>query len=177
MVDPAVGAHLWHLTADPGVAALAASRILPKRAVWFTSPEPKAVESAALLGAREARVVPDLREADRGGIWIEDQHEYRATVSRYLAEGVGPLDSRWEARDAVTRRLVAVARYIREQTGRKNVVLVGHGAAFTLLVGELVGRPPDVNGWIGLGLPDHCALDWRDQNRRARLTIPWGSWR
>jgi len=176
MVDPTVGAHLWHLTADPGVATLAAARVLPKRALWFTSPEPKAVETAALLGAREARVVPDLREADRGATWIADQQEFRATVMRYLADGVVAADS-WEPRDAVTRRLAAATRFIRSQAGRKDVVLVGHGTAFTLLVSALTEKLPDPDAWIGLSLPDHCALDWRDENRPARVVAPWGSWR
>jgi broad specificity phosphatase PhoE len=177
MVDPTVGAHLWHLTADPGVAALAASRVLPSRSLWFTSPEPKAVETAALLGAREARVVPDLREADRAGCWIDDQQEFRATISGYLRDDRTPAGPMWEPRDDVAKRLVTAARFIRAQAGRRNIVLVGHGTAFTLLVAELAGREPDVDGWIGLGLPDHCALEWHDDGQRAHITSPWGAWR
>ena len=40
-----------------------------------------------------------------------------------------------------------------------DVVLVGHGAAWTMLVSELTGRPPDLDRWATLRMPDVIALD------------------
>jgi broad specificity phosphatase PhoE len=38
--------------------------------------------------------------------------------------------------------------------GDDDVVLVGHGTAWTVLVAELTGRPPDLARWESLAMPD-----------------------
>lgn len=35
-----------------------------------------------------------------------------------------------------------------------DVVLVGHGTAWTVLVAALTGRPPDLDAWAALRMPD-----------------------
>jgi broad specificity phosphatase PhoE len=66
-----------------------------------------------------------------------------------------------------------------------DVVLVGHGTAWTVLVAALTHRPPDVDAWRGLHMPDHCALelalDHDDEAAgpgpaTAHVIRPWGSW-
>jgi broad specificity phosphatase PhoE len=39
------------------------------------------------------------------------------------------------------------------------VVLVGHGTAWTLLRSALSGEPPDLAWWAALGLPDACRCE------------------
>lgn len=67
LVDHSVPAGGWEL--DPHgfdeVWALRTSGRLPSGAVWFSSPEPKATQTAQLLTECEVGVVDDLREHER----------------------------------------------------------------------------------------------------------------
>ena len=38
--------------------------------------------------------------------------------------------------------------------GDDDVVLVGHGTAWTLVVADLTGQPPDLDRWESLAMPD-----------------------
>lgn len=65
---------------------------LPRRASWYCSPEPKALETAQLLTDADVGIVEDLREHERGGEWFDD---FPAVVRRAFAEpadrlGTGP---------------------------------------------------------------------------------------
>ncbi|WP_207081975.1 hypothetical protein [Nocardioides sp. S5] len=64
-----VPAAEWDLDAGAydDVWALRASGRLPARAAWFTSPEPKAVQTAQLLTDAQVGVLPQLREHERTG--------------------------------------------------------------------------------------------------------------
>jgi broad specificity phosphatase PhoE len=41
-----------------------------------------------------------------------------------------------------------------------DLVLVGHGTAWTVLVSELTGRAPDLDAWARLAMPDLWVLDF-----------------
>jgi len=97
-LDPAAYDDVW---------ALRASGRLPTRAAWFTSPEPKAIQTAQLLTDAD---VPAVR--------------------RVLAVHAG-----------------------------EDVVLVGHGTAWTLVVAALTGGPADVDRWRTLAMPDLITVD------------------
>jgi hypothetical protein len=95
LVDPSQPARAWEL--DPAgydeVWALRESGRLPARAAWFTSPEPKALATAALLTDASVGVVDDLAEhrretADR----IED---VEGTVRRAFADPGRPATWCW----------------------------------------------------------------------------------
>ena len=62
----------------------------------------------------------------------------------------------WEL-DAV-RRILDVHGGL---AGDRDVVLVGHGTAWTLLVAELTGEPPDLERWRSLGMPDVITVPTR----------------
>ena len=75
LIDRARPAHEWEL--DPAgyddIWALRTSGRLPAHAVWFSSPEPKALATAELLTDGEVGVVDGLREHVRDSTdWIED---------------------------------------------------------------------------------------------------------
>ena len=76
LVDHAVSAHEWRL--DPAgydeVWALRDSGRLPRGATWFSSPEPKALETAQLLTDGEVSVVEGLRELRRDSTQWHDDH-------------------------------------------------------------------------------------------------------
>ncbi len=158
LVIEGVPAAQWDL--DPAsyddVWALRASGRLPTRAAWFSSPEPKAIETAGLLTDGEVGVLPDLREHERSGEWVDD---FPAAVRRAFAEPDLPSVEGWEPLSACRDRVTRAVRRVLEVHGSDDVVLVGHGTAWTLVVADLTDRPPDLDGWQALAMPDVISLE------------------
>lgn len=147
---PGVPAHEWEL--DPAgfddVWALRESGRLPERAVWFTSPEPKAIATAQLLHEGQIGVVLDLREHLRDSTdWLED---FPGTVEQAFAKPDQPAYVGWESLAACRERVVRAVQGILAAHAEEEVVLVGHGTAWTLLSGEA----PDLARWRSLAMPD-----------------------
>ncbi len=155
-VDVTTPASEWAL--DPrglrDLAALALSGRLPEGAVWFTSPEVKAVQTARGLVGRDVEVVAQLAEHRRGVRWFEDPAEFAATVRQALAEPDVAAVPEWETIAALEARLVPAVRRLLERHADRDLVLVGHGTAWTVLVAALTGRPPDIEAWESLRMPD-----------------------
>jgi broad specificity phosphatase PhoE len=155
---PGTPAAEWDL--DPSgyddVWALRSSGRLPARAAWFTSPEPKAIQTAQLLTDADVGVLPDLREHERTGEWIED---FPAAVRRAFDRPDEPAVEGWEPLVACRGRVVPAVRRVLEVHGDEDVVLVGHGTAWTLVVADLTGRPPDLARWAALSMPDVLTVD------------------
>lgn len=146
-LDPAGYDDVW---------ALRSSGRLPTRAAWFTSPEPKAVQTAQLLTDSDVGVLADLREHERTGKWIED---FPATVRRAFARPEEPAVDGWEPLTACRDRVVPAVRRVLDVHRTEDVVLVGHGTAWTVLVAQLMVRPPDLARWEALGMPDLIVVD------------------
>ena len=169
-IDPAIPADEWRLSAEApdAVAALRSAAVLPEDAAWFVSPEPKAIQTADLLGPPSYEVVDDLREQERSGNWVED---FDTAVIRALRDPDLPAVLGWEPAAATQERVVAAVRAITVRAmlrGHDDVVLVGHGTAWTLLVAALTDAAPDVEAWQTMRLPDHCVLD-------GAVVAPWGT--
>ncbi|MDR7253612.1 broad specificity phosphatase PhoE [Nocardioides sp. BE266] len=151
VMTPGMPAAEWHL--DPAsyddVWALRAR--LPARAAWFSSPEPKALQTAQLLTDGEVGVVDDLREHERGEVWVED---FPAAVRRAFAHPDRPAVDGWEPLEACRARVTAAVRRIVEVHGDDDVVLTGHGTAWTLVRADLTGQEPDLERWAALAMPD-----------------------
>ncbi len=146
--------HRWEL--DPAgfddVWALRESGRLPARAGWFCSPEPKAVATAQLLTESDIGVLDELREHVRDTAdWVDD---FPGTVERAFAAPDVPAYDGWEPLASCRDRLVPAVRRLLDVHADQDVVLVGHGTAWTLLVAELTGRPPDLARWRALAMPD-----------------------
>lgn len=146
--------HAWDL--DPAgfddVWALRESGRLPEQAVWFCSPEPKAVATAQLLTEAEVGVVDGLREHVRETAdWIDD---FQATVARAFADPEHPAYDGWEPLAACRERVVRAARGVLAAHPGEDVVLVGHGTAWTVLAAELTGTAPDLARWSVMTMPD-----------------------
>ncbi|MGA9748176.1 MAG: histidine phosphatase family protein [Nocardioides sp.] len=156
LVDTTTPAHTWPL--DPAglsdLAALATSGRLPSDAVWRTSPETKAVQTARGLLGRDAEVVPGLAEHRRGTHWFDTSEEFSAAVRRAFAEPDAAAVPEWEPLTELTARVVPAVRLLLETTAGRDLVLVGHGTAWTVLVAALTGRPPDLEAWATLRMPD-----------------------
>lgn len=163
-------AATWDL--DPArfddVWALRESGRLPGRATWFCSPEPKAVQTAQLLTETEVGVVDDLREHVRESTdWLED---FEAVVRRAFAEPDLMAYAGWEPLADCRERVVRAARTILRVSADGDVVLVGHGTAWTLLVADLLGAEPDVERWRSLTMPDLIVVG--DGQDLGQSTIP-----
>jgi broad specificity phosphatase PhoE len=170
LVDPSVPAHDWGL--DPSqadrVSELATSGVLPGEARWCSSDAPKAVQTARLLaGDQKVETVPALRELMRPAGWVDD---FAVRIHRSLVRPDEPTAEGWETGDSTRERVVAAVRaLVKETVG--DLVLVGHGAAWTLAVAELTGVAVDLAAWERMLLPDHCSLD------DGRVLSGWGQWR
>jgi broad specificity phosphatase PhoE len=152
VVDRSRPAHEWPL--DPGydddVRALRSR--LPPTAEWFSSPEPKAFMTARLLTEQPIEVVPNLREHERHSAdWIE---EFPAVVARAFAEPDVAAYDGWEPLARCRDRVAHAASEILLTRRGTDVVLVGHGTAWTLLRAALTATPPDLEWWARLGMPD-----------------------
>ncbi len=159
LVDTSRPAHTWEL--DPqgydDIWALRESGRLPSLAAWFSSPEPKALGTAGLLTDAQVGVVDDLAEHRRDSAgWIDD---FEGVVRRAFADPARPAHVGWEPLADCRRRVVAAARPIVTALGDQDVVLVGHGTAWTLLAAELTGAEPDLDAWRALAMPDLIRLD------------------
>ena len=152
LVQRGVPAHEWRLdpAAHGGVRALADR--LPPDAAWFSSPEPKALETARLLTAARVTVVPALREHLREtSDWIDD---FDSVVQRAFAQPDVAAYDGWEPLERCRTRVLEATRALLAAHPHGDVVLVGHGTAWTVLVAGLTGSEPDLDRWRALGMPD-----------------------
>jgi broad specificity phosphatase PhoE len=157
-IECGVPAHLWHLDADGIDDVRALGPELPGAAVWYSSPEPKALTTARLLTDGPVGVVPGLREhARRTTEWIED---FETVVRRAFAVPDRSAHPGWEPLAETRRRVVAAAAQIcrRHRDRGRDLVLVGHGTAWTLLRAAVRGEEPDLDWWDGLAMPDVVRL-------------------
>ena len=100
------------------------------------------VRHAQLLTDEPVGIVSELREAFRGNSWFTHQPEYQAAVLRGFADPSRPAMAGWEPLRAAQRRVAQAVAAITADSAT-DVVLVGHGTAWTLLVSELTGQPPE----------------------------------
>ena len=152
--DRARPAADWEL--DPAgfddVWVLRESGRLPDSALWFSSPEPKAVQTAQLLTEGELAVVGGLREHVRDTTdWIQD---FPAVVERAFDVPDAAAYDGWEPLSSCRDRVTATVRALVSEHPGTDLVLVGHGTAWTVLVAELTGRPPDLDRWRTMAMPD-----------------------
>lgn len=172
LVDPSRPPATWGL--DPehldGVRALRASGVLPLGARWVSSAEPKARETAVALTGGPVAVDEALGEQARPAGWLDD---YAVRIHRSLVVQDAPAAPGWETAASAGARVVGAVRRRAEGAAREgaaDLVLVGHGTAWTLLVSALTGRPVDLYAWERLQLPDACTLEG------DRLVRRWGAW-
>lgn len=150
-------AREWPL--DPqgydAIATLRDSGRLPAHARWFSSPEPKALETARRLTTADVEVVPDLREHERAATrWFKDREEWASLVARVFAEPDQAAYPGWEPLAVTRARVAAAVRRILAAHADADLVLVGHGTAWTALRAELTGTDPDLRAWADLLMPD-----------------------
>ena len=158
--DPALPPEQWPLDPDgfAAIDALRASGRLPSDASWFSSPEPKAHGTAAMLTDGPVDVVDDLAEHRRGVRWFDRQEAFRAAVRRAFEVPDERVVPEWEPLAETHERVVGAVRRLLQSPGG-DLVLVGHGTAWTVLVAALTGRAPDLDAWERLSMPDLWVVD------------------
>lgn len=185
-VIPDRPSNRWSLStgAQDAVARLRACDRWPRSARWFSSPEPKARQTAGLLS--DAVTIDDrLGEAVRS-TFLPDPEAFTAAVARSFAEPDRAAAPGWEplarTRARMADVLADVLADVREvqhdhrdgedqvDDQRDAVVLVGHGTAFSLLVSLITGQPVDVDAWRSLTMPDHWCADLDT----GRVLHDWG---
>jgi broad specificity phosphatase PhoE len=152
LVDRARPAHEWEL--DPAYAddVRALRSRLPVDASWYSSPEPKALATARLLTDEPVEVVDDLREHERLSTdWIAD---FASVVRRAFEDPSVAAYAGWEPLADTRRRVVTAVDRILDQHRDGDVVLSGHGTAWTLVRSALTGEAPDLEWWARLAMPD-----------------------
>ena len=159
LVDRSRPAHEWEL--DPAayddVWALRSSGRLPAHGAWFSSPEPKALTTAELLTDGDVGVVDGLREHVRDSSeWVED---FDDAVRRALAVPDAVAVPGWEPIAACRDRVVRAVDGILSAYAGADVVLVGHGTAWTILAATLTRTEPDLDRWRSLAMPDVVRLE------------------
>jgi broad specificity phosphatase PhoE len=160
-VDRRTPAETWGLDPAglPDLDALRAGGRIPTDAAWFSSPEPKALATARRLTDRPVTVVPELAEHRRAVRWFDDAAGFRAAVRRAFDDPDARAVPEWEPLATTRDRLLPAVRRILAAHATSDVALAGHGTAWTLLVSELTGAPPDLDAWAALRMPDLWAVD------------------
>jgi broad specificity phosphatase PhoE len=158
LVDRERPAHEWEL--DPAryddIWALRTSGRLPTAAAWYSSPEPKALATAELLTDGEVGVVDALREqVRRSAEWVDD---FSDAVRRAFAVPDAVAVPGWEPLARCRDRVCAAVDAILAAHGDEDLVLVGHGTAWTLVVAQLTAARPDLDLWRALAMPDLLAI-------------------
>jgi broad specificity phosphatase PhoE len=154
-VERGVAPRRWRLAASAREDCVLLAHALPEMLapVVYSSDEPKAAETAAIIALRRGLTsAPDgrFREVDRLQVWVE---EHRTLATAYLA---GEDQPGWEARERVIERFAAG---VTDATGDgRDVVIVGHGMALTLWV-RSVARIEPVPWWQALTFPEAWRVD------------------
>jgi broad specificity phosphatase PhoE len=149
--DPTRPASEWPLDPAGYDDVWALRDRLPAGAAWCSSPEPKALATAELLTDGEIGVVPELREHERAAGWLED---FPDVVARAFADPASPATAGWEPLQRCADRVVPAVRRLVEVHEGQDLVLVGHGTAWTLALASLTGVEPDLGRWVALRMPD-----------------------
>ena len=161
MAVPVEGVHPteWELDATARAAAAELADRLEVGdgiGVLVASTEPKAMGTALAIAERwgvDVHAEPRLREAVRP--WIGPG--YRAVVHRYLR---GERPEGWEPHLEVASRTTAAVREAQARAAGRPVVVVSHGLALALHLGDRLGPEFDREQfWSSLAFPDAWALD------------------
>lgn len=157
-VTPGTSSTLWTLSeaAREDCVLLAHALSQDIAPVVYTSPEPKAAETAAVIALRLGlQVISDTRlsEVDRPPTWDED---YRSMVLRYLKSGEQP---GWEPANSVRARFTAAVDEALAANPAGDVIVSNHGMALTLYAASIAAI--DLREfWRQLTFPDAWHLDF-----------------
>ncbi len=164
-IQVAADPHRWRLSEDGRRrCSPLADQLRPfLPATLASSSEPKAVETAALIGERLQLPIstdPDLREHQRTRDDGLDDDAYPAAIARLFALPDDPTFGGETANAALRRFSAAVDLHLARQPSL-NAIAVGHGTVVSLFVASRTRLPP-FPLWQRLGLPSFVVLSLPD---------------
>lgn len=161
-VDPDTAAAGWPLSARGLAAATALARhgALDGVGRVLHSPEPKAAQTAAAIGAARrltCEPVSGLGEVRRPAAFVSSEQR-EAEVAAYLA---GSALAGWEPYAAAQARICGAIRSLLRAAGPSAdaVAIVSHGLILTLFCSALFGERLRLAEWRSIAMPDLCLLD------------------
>jgi broad specificity phosphatase PhoE len=161
-ITPEVVSHRWVLSAEGrGRCDWLAAELADQGVTQlYASLEPKALETAALVGVRlglDVRPRRDLHENDRTGLGFGSIDELGAAIGRFFDEP-SVLVIGAETAEAAGRRFEAAVRALRAEAGAQTAAVVTHGTVLTTLVARYNPVTP-FEFWDSLTLPSCVVLD------------------
>jgi 2,3-bisphosphoglycerate-dependent phosphoglycerate mutase len=157
----------WLLSEEGGPRAEhLAERLIPYHLdLLFTSPEPKAMETAEFLAARlqlPVHVLDDLHEHQRKSVRHLSKHEFETAVCSFFETPEALVLGNETANQAYARFSEAIHSILSENEESK-IAVVSHGTVISLFVSRLTGQP-GFGIWSGLGLPCFIVLDMQSKD-------------
>jgi broad specificity phosphatase PhoE len=164
LIDPRRPAPTWGLTARGRRAAASLGRRLADRdpGACFSSPEPKAIQTAGPIAAAtglDVAVLDALREHDRRSVPFFDEPDAfrRAVLDLFERPAIRVFGE--ESADEAETRFRAGVESAMGSTDAATVVVVAHGTVMSLYAARRTGRPA-AEIWSSLGWGARIALPW-----------------
>jgi broad specificity phosphatase PhoE len=157
-IDPDTPATTWGLCDEgrEGCERLAGQILDLKPTAIVSSPEPKALQTARIIGDRlglKVEVDPGLHEHKRQHLSFGTEEEFRARIAQVFAEPHAPIPGGESAHEAYERVAETLARHKGEP-----LLAVTHGTVLSLYLAEkLACDAHDL--WRSLHMPDAFVLD------------------
>ena len=155
-VDEQIPSHEWGLSQEGRYACAPLAEALRAHdpAVIASSDEPKALETARLVGealGKPVEELPDLREHDRSNVPMMRSRDFISTMALFFKDRTRLVCGRETAQQATARISRAVDQLLAAHpTG--NVAAVTHGTVLALFASEH-GAGDAFGLWRRLGLP------------------------
>jgi len=155
-------ARFWNLSKNGLVRAekLAVKLEHYQPKILHSSPEPKAIQTARLIGKKLGLgliVVEGLREHDRSDSPFYSHEEFNSLMQEFFAYPNELIFGKETAAQALERFRESVNSMLKHQDDEGRVI-VSHGTVISLFVSWLTGENA-FNIWKNLGLPSFVSLD------------------
>ena len=162
-IDPRVPADQWPLSQEgiKAAAALLRNPVLAEVQLVYTSPEPKAVATAAAIFGRQPIIqVPELKELDRTAAgWLSTKAEYEAMVAEIFRRPDESIRGCEPAALAQQRIVHAIERLVAAHPVCP-LAVISHGIVLALYMCHLKSIVmPDLAIWRRIGFPDLAVVD------------------
>ena len=164
-IDPTVPANQWRLSEEGHRRAQVLAQNLAKYSLdlIFSSVEPKAVETAQVVGDaldKQVEVVEGLHEHARCNVKFLDKEKFEESVAQFFAQP-DVLTFGSETADQAYHRFSRAVVGITAKYPNNNLALITHGTVLTLFVSRLAAVAPFLF-WRDLELPSWVILSHPD---------------
>ena len=160
-IDPTIPANQWQLSAEGHRRAQVLAQKLAKYELdlIFSSVEPKAVETAQVVGNaldKPVEVVKGLHEHARCNVKFLEKDKFEESVAQFFAQP-DVLTFGSETADQAHHRFSQAVAGISAKYPNNNLALITHGTVLTLFVSRLAAVAP-FPFWKDLELPSWVVL-------------------